>query len=474
MIGAKAEANLLARAAGAARERLGRPSLPVPIGFALLVGAGGGTITALAVLYLAQRGPGSAAFIPFALVLSGLDAALFAAALLAARSLVRRTYRPMLHTVRSLSEMTRERFAQAHPPRLQDPDSREIVTMLWHFGRTLTEQERGLQMELNRTVTDLRRWQQREAQARGLIDLIAEMSQALGLQAVLERLAHGISRFFAGDGVGIWVRSALGPDLQLAVQVGESYPAQLTARDQWLPGVLRGAPAQVRLAGSRVNQPSTAVPLQDARGTAIGVLVLTPTRRPDYTPAELDFLRSVIGHAALAVQNALAYDQTDALSRTDPLTGLQNRREVGRGIKQEVDPATRHPALPSPVMVGIDPFKQINDRRGHPAGDWALQRVAELMRVTRIRGSDAAFRIGGEEFAILLAETDKAGALTMAERLRQTIEGMRFFSDGAGVTVSLGVATFPVDARDGEELLRRADKALYEAKNAGRNLVIPA
>ena len=62
----------------------------------------------------------------------------------------------------------------------------------------------------------------------------------------------------------------------------------------------------------------------------------------------------------------------------------------------------------------------------------------------------------------------------MAERLRQTIEGMRFFSDGAGVTVSLGVATFPVDARDGEELLRRADKALYEAKNAGRNLVIPA
>src|SRR5438067_1503813 len=308
MILAKAEANLLARAAGAARERLGRPSLPVPIGFALLVGAGGGTITAPAVLYLAQRGPGSAAFIPFALVLSGLDAALFAGALLAARWLVRRTYRPMLHTVRSLSEMTRERFAQAHPPLLQDPDSREILTMLWHFGRTLTEQERGLQMELNRTATDLRRWQQREAQARGLIDLIAEMSQALGLQAVLERLAHGVSRFFAGDGVGIWIRSALGPEL--------------------------------RLAGSRVNQPSTAVPLQDARGTAIGVLVLTPTRRPDYTPAELDFLRSVIGHAALAIQNALAYDQTDALSRTDPLTGLQNRREFDRIIKQEVDRAT--------------------------------------------------------------------------------------------------------------------------------------
>src|SRR5256886_14681155 len=119
MIGAKADANLLARAAGAARERLGRPSLPVPIGFALLVGAGGGTITALAVLYLAQRGPGSAAFIPFALVLTRLDPPLFAGALLAARSLGRRTSRPMLNTVPSLSAMTPERVGQAPPPLLQ-------------------------------------------------------------------------------------------------------------------------------------------------------------------------------------------------------------------------------------------------------------------------------------------------------------------------------------------------------------------
>jgi diguanylate cyclase (GGDEF)-like protein len=125
-------------------------------------------------------------------------------------------------------------------------------------------------------------------------------------------------------------------------------------------------------------------------------------------------------------------------------------------------------------MVDIDHFKQINDRRGHPAGDWALQRVAELMRATRMRGSDAAFRIGGEEFAIILIETDKAGALAMAERLRQTIERVQFFDDGGRVTLSLGVATLPVDARDGEGLLRQADRALYEAKNAGRNLVIPA
>ena len=456
------------------RTRLARPSLPVPISFALLVGAGGGTVTGLAVLYLAQRGGKAAALIPFALVLAALDAILFVGALLVARALVRRTFRPMLRTVEALTHMTRERFIQAAPPLPRDADSRELVTMLWHFGRTLTEQERHLQVELDRAVTELRHWQHREAQARGLIDLIAEINQAPGLQSVVERLGHGISRFFAGDGVGIWVRSSLGPDLQLVVQVGETYPPQLTPGDRWVPDVLAGAQVRVRLAGSRVTQPSVAVPLADARGNAIGVLVLTPTRRSEYSPTELAFLRSVIAHAALAIQNALAYDQTDALSRIDPLTGLQNRREFDRVLKQEVDRATRYQRFLSLVMVDIDHFKQINDQRGHPAGDWALQRVAELMRVTRMRGSDAAFRIGGEEFAILLTETDKAGALAMAERLRQTTEGMKFFADGAGITLSLGVATLPVDARDGEDLLRRADRALYEAKNAGRNLVIPA
>ena len=474
MIDGQADANLLARAAGAARSRLGRPSLPVPLSFALLIGAGGGAVTGLAILYLAQRGPRAAALIPFALVLIGLDGALFVAALLVARGLVRRTFRPMLRMVEALTQMTRDRFTEAQPPPMADADSREVVTLLWHFGRTLTEQERRLQLELNHALGELRQWQHQEAQARGLIDLIGEMNQAPGLQSVLERLGHGVSRFFAGDGVGIWVRSALGPDLQLVVQVGESYPAQLTAHDRWVPGVLAGGLAQARLAGSHVSHPSVAVPLADARGTAIGLLVLTPTRRSEYTPPELAFLRSVIGHATLAIQNALAYDQTEALSRTDPLTGLQNRREFDRVLKQEVDRATRYQRFLSLVMVDVDHFKRINDERGHPAGDWALQRVAELMRVVRMRGSDAAFRIGGEEFAVLLTETDKAGALAMAERLRQTTEGMKFFADGAGITLSLGVATFPVDARDGEELLRRADRALYEAKNAGRNLVIPA
>ncbi|HYM50689.1 MAG TPA: hypothetical protein VET65_08970, partial [Candidatus Limnocylindrales bacterium] len=339
---AAAQPSLLARAAGAVLSRLGGSSLPVPMTFALLVGAGGGATTGLAVLYLASRGPRATALIPFALTLIALDVVLFLVALFVARSLVKTTFRPMRQTLQAVTAMTRDRFVQEAPPRVHGADSREIVTMLWHFGRSLTEQERQLQAELGRSLTELRAWQHRDSQARGLIDLIGEMNQALGLQAVLERLAGGVSRFFAGDGVGVWIRSTLGPDLHLVVQVGEAYPAQLTTQDVWVPLVLGGAIQPVRLAGASITHPSVAVPLTDARGTAVGILVLTPLKRAEYTAQELAFLRGVIGHATLAIQNALAYDETDALSRTDPLTGLQNRREFDRVLKQEVDRATRY------------------------------------------------------------------------------------------------------------------------------------
>jgi diguanylate cyclase (GGDEF)-like protein len=447
----------------------------------VIIGFGGGSVTGLVLVYLVQRRPAGAQLVPFLLVLVTADLLLFLLAVLVARALVPASFRPLRGTIRALTQMTRDHFVHAPLPQVSDPDSSEILRQLWEFGRSMAEQERivteqhrGLQIELNRVQTELRAWQHREAQARGLIDLIAEMNQALGLQAVLERLAHGVSRFFAGDGVAIWVGPYQERDLQLVVQVAEHFPAKLAAKDEWVVAVLNGALQKVKFHGARMTNPSVAVSLADARGTAIGILALTPIKRAEYSSQELAFLRSVIGQAGLAVQNALAYDATDALSRMDPLTGLQNRREFDRVLQQEVDRASRYQRFVSLVMVDIDNFKAINDQRGHPAGDWALQRVSELLRGDRLRGSDAAFRIGGEEFAIVLTETDKPGALIMAERLRQATEAMKLFGDGVGVTLSLGVATFPLDGRDPQQLIAQSDRALYEAKNAGRNLVIPA
>jgi diguanylate cyclase (GGDEF)-like protein len=361
--------------------------------------------------------------------------------------------------------MTQDRFNLEQPPRLPNADAQAIVDALWAYGRTLSHPERTYAIEL-------RQWQQRYAQARGVIDLIAEMNQALGLQALLERLAQGVSRFFAGDGVGIFLGN--GGGLRLTVAVAEQFPAQLAGSDEWVAGVFTGQVRQVQMGHPRHSRPALATRLADARGNPIGVLILAPTKRADYTAEEIAFLQTVVGYAALAIQNALAYDQTDALSRIDALTGLFNRREFDRLLAQEFARATRYARFLSLIMVDIDHFKKINDQRGHPAGDWALQKVGELMRATRLRSSDGAFRLGGEEFAVMLTETDKAGALAYAERLRQTAEKMQIFADGAGLTISLGVATFPEDAREPAQLVARADKALYEAKHTGRNVVVPA
>jgi len=471
----------LGRSLTAAFANVRRPSLPLPLAHAVVIGYGGGSLAGLVTIAVLQPHPPSSKLLLFLIALVAADLILFALAVLVARAILPASFRPMRATVDALTHMTATRFSEPAPIGAMDADSREIVQQFWEFGRslalqehTLAAQQRGLQSDMQRLQTELRAWQYRESQLRGLIDLIAELNRALGLQAVLERLAHGVSKFFAGDGVAIWVSTEQGQDLQLVVEVAEHFPPTLAAKEEWVAGVLAGGMQKVRFHGSRLDRNSVAVQLTDARGTVIGILALTPTKRAEYAGQELAFLRSVIGLAGLAIQNAKAYDATDALTRIDPLTGLKNRREFDRVLELEVDRARRYERFISLVMIDIDHFKKINDERGHPVGDWALQRVTELLRGNRLRGSDAAFRIGGEEFAVILTETDKQGAMVMAERLRQDTEAMELFGEGAPVTVSVGVATFPVDARDPKQLVVQSDRALYEAKNGGRNLVVPA
>jgi diguanylate cyclase (GGDEF)-like protein/putative nucleotidyltransferase with HDIG domain len=157
---------------------------------------------------------------------------------------------------------------------------------------------------------------------------------------------------------------------------------------------------------------------------------------------------------------------TDA-ARTDPLTGLLNRRALEELFAIELDRAART-GRPLAVIVGdLDRFKTVNDRLGHQHGDQTLQSLAaELGRWKR--RIDMAARVGGEEFALLLPETDERGAFLVAERLRRATK--RLFADGpCKLTISFGVASFPDHGDDAEMLLRAADQALYAAKNMGRD-----
>jgi diguanylate cyclase (GGDEF)-like protein len=160
-----------------------------------------------------------------------------------------------------------------------------------------------------------------------------------------------------------------------------------------------------------------------------------------------------------------------AVSRTDALTGAYNRRAFDQRLAEELERATRYRQPLSLLLLDVDRFKQHNDACGHQAGDEVLKRVVHLLHA-HVRATDTAARQGGDEFAILLPNTAREGALIMAERFRKAIESAPW--PERPVTVTVGAATLPAGSDVGSNLLAQADKALYAAKDAGRNRVVQA
>jgi len=163
--------------------------------------------------------------------------------------------------------------------------------------------------------------------------------------------------------------------------------------------------------------------------------------------------------------------QLEAVAKTDPLTGLSNRRAFEEAFDVELARAGRAKFRVGVVMLDLDGFKRFNDQHGHQAGDTALQRLTQVM-TDATRAIDHVARVGGEEFAILAPESTTAGTLALAERLRRAVE--LEFSGIGGLTASCGVASFPDDGADRYTLIGAADRALYEAKARGRNRAIAA
>jgi diguanylate cyclase (GGDEF)-like protein len=196
-------------------------------------------------------------------------------------------------------------------------------------------------------------------------------------------------------------------------------------------------------------------------GDFTGKLELTTAKYPDDL--------TLLARSFLAMRDGLA-EQIG----TDALTGCLNRRALESRLKAEWRLAKRRPESQVALLaVDVDHFKQINDTRGHPAGDVVLQQVAAIMKATA-RETDGVARFGGDEFVLLLIDTGWQGALTFAERLRLRVDDFTFGPPGTpmSITVSVGVALAKgTDATTPEELLREADRALYKAKQQGRNRV---
>lgn len=208
----------------------------------------------------------------------------------------------------------------------------------------------------------------------------------------------------------------------------------------------------------------------DAAGEGLHASVCFAPGRGD----ELDHhaLDLMLGHLAALWRTVLRQEELERAAGHDALTGLPNRRTFESELRRRVAVSKRRGLGFTLAMVDLDHFKDVNDSFGHPEGDAVLRRAGEAIRHV-LRGSDRIYRLGGEEFAVLLETIDPAGVADLLNRARRAVRSLAIEPDGGrSLSASIGWAVFPADADDRAELVRVADAALYRAKTAGRDRVV--
>lgn len=211
------------------------------------------------------------------------------------------------------------------------------------------------------------------------------------------------------------------------------------------------------------------------RQKILGVVIIGEKHnKKPYSQSEKEMFSLLTNFLSVAVTNARLYKEMERVSLTDPLTGLFNRRYIENFLLNEVSRARRFNHPLSLVMLDVDHFKNYNDCLGHPAGDMLLKDLANILTKTA-RRTDIIARYGGEEFCVILPEISQNGAFSFSERLRNIIFSHPFnrreIQPCGHITISLGTATYPLDAQMMKDLIVKADTALYHAKKMGRNQV---
>jgi diguanylate cyclase (GGDEF)-like protein len=213
----------------------------------------------------------------------------------------------------------------------------------------------------------------------------------------------------------------------------------------------------------------------ECRGRAVGALVgmdrAASATEPRFAAPTLRALRAALEPVAFALDNALRVQRAEALSVTDDLTQLYNSRYLSQVLRRETKRASRHGRPLSLLFIDLDGFKSINDTHGHLYGSRALVEAAAVIRQSA-RETDVVARFGGDEFALILPDTGRDGAVMVGERIRERIAAHAFLaSEGFDIhlTGSVGVATLPDVAASAEGLIQAADQAMYHVKDHGKN-----
>ena len=310
------------------------------------------------------------------------------------------------------------------------------------------------------------------------------VSSSLELEQIFQTVVETLQNTFGYNFVSIYLLD--GEVLRLGAQIG--YPPEMVyteipitsgilgravrnAKTEFITDVRR-EPGFLR--ASQEVESEICVPLLK-EGLVMGALNVESERGHPLTETDVTILTSFAGQVAIAVENARLHSQVKSLALTDALTELANRRAFDYALEAEVARVVRYGPPLALIIIDIDSFKLYNDTWGHPAGDARLMAIADLLRAN-VRNPDIATRYGGEEFALLLPFTDKAGAMLLAERLRFAAEansprGAMAGESISGYTLSIGVASFPEDGTTPAELLFAADNAELMAKRLGKNRV---
>jgi diguanylate cyclase (GGDEF)-like protein len=314
----------------------------------------------------------------------------------------------------------------------------------------------------------------RQQELRELLQVSASEKESQGL------LIRHVERVVPGAGAAVFNRN----DSDDRLEASLSEKAELTPlRDLEVVQLRPRSCLAVRLSRAYERQPGEDSLLRcEACGKIAGAVLCEPllvggqvigsvlvARDHSIAPAERDRVHDSVSQAAPIFANQRNLALAEQRAASDALTGLPNRRAADESIKRMVAHAGRTVTPIAAILLDLDRFKQVNDLHGHDRGDKALAMIGQILTAS-LRASDFAARYGGEEFLLLLPDTDRGGAVEVAEKLRRTIAQTEVRDVGA-LTASFGIAILPDDAAEPEQLMRKADRALYAAKARGRNRV---
>ena len=345
-------------------------------------------------------------------------------------------------------------------------------------------ESQGIKAESQSIKADLERMQALNRQLMDVGELGKEMNAALPYNETVARVLSRSSAFLHADFAALLLLDADARAFSVEGSYGVLSPTLSAECCAFAPD----CPVRQAIAGGRLTRTSdhtcTLFP-HTMKGQLVipvsvenmgDMAVLATSTSGDYVALlPDDILVALQNHVQSALTNAHKYNAIRRQVVTDHLTSLYNRRYFMNRAAEEIARSLRHQAPLSVLMVDIDHFKDFNDTYGHATGDRVLRTVARAMQ-DALRKPDICARHGGEEFAVLLPNTPGENAFFVAERMRRTLSGTRYTGLGlpadANITISVGVATCPRDATDLDALMELADKALYLAKDLGRDKVV--